>query len=349
MDQKTTIAKENMIIFARQLALVIDSDISTYRGLDIICEKSDDQSLKAIIEKLQNEIAQGASLSDAINGQGEYFPKVVRAMIEIGEESGELANVLNQIAENYERELDTAAKIRSAITYPTILAVLMLGVIFVLILKVLPMFNEILDELGGEMPPMTRFVMNTSQAISYNILPIIAVICALILAIVLYFRASGNRQRFDKLIFNMPVVGPLISAATAVKFARNLALLIKSDISIHRSMHLIASIFDNLYVKRKIAAAAQSIDGDTPIEAAIEKLNLFPWVLIKLFSVATETGHMDDMLDKAAVTMEKELNYRLERLTTVIEPLLIVILSIIVGAILISVILPIIDIMNAIG
>ncbi|PID79684.1 MAG: hypothetical protein CSB19_01935 [Clostridiales bacterium] len=349
MDHKTSIGKENIIIFTRQLALVIDSDISTYQGLEIIREKSDDESLKNVIEKLQNEIAQGASLSDAINSTGDYFPKVVCAMIEIGEESGELSNVLNQIAQNYERELDTAAKIRSAITYPAILTLLMLGVIFVLILKVLPMFNEILADLGGEMPPMTRFVMNLSQAMSHNALPIVAVIFAVVAIPFFYFKASANKAKFDKFMFSLPIVANLVSAATAVKFARNLSLLIKSDISINRGMHLIATIFDNQFVKQRISDAAEAIDRNTPIEIAIEQLNLFPWVLIKLFSVATETGHMDTMLDRAAVTMEKELDYRLERLTTVIEPLLIIILSIIVGVILISVILPIIDIMNAIG
>lgn len=196
---------------------------------------------------------------------------------------------------------------------------------------------------------MTRFVMNTSQVLSHHLLPISAALVVIIVAITFYYRSAKNKIKFDKLLFHLPVVADLMSAATAVKFARNLALLIKSDISINRGMHLIASIFDNHFVKQKITIAAESIDRDTPIEVAIEQLDLFPWVLIKLFSVATETGHMDSMLDKAAATMENELNYRLERLTTVIEPLLIIILSIIVGVILISVILPIIDIMNAIG
>ncbi len=349
MAKQATISKQDMIIFARQLALVVDSDVSIHTGLGIIHEKSDDQKLKAVIEKMQDAIAMGESLSEALNSEREHFPKIVQSIIKIGEESGELSNALNQIADNYERELETSSKIRAAITYPTILFALMIVVVFVLILKVLPMFNGILMSFGGEMPLLTRTIMGFSNWVGHYFLVLVVGLIAIVGAVVFYFRAEKNRIAWDRLMFKLPVIGQITAATTAVRFARNLAMLIRSGISINRGMYLVAAIFDNRYAQQKIEKAAQQIDAETPVEIAIESLNLFPWVLIKLFSVAASTGHIDLMLDKAAVTMEQELNYRLERLTTVIEPILIIIISLIVGLILIAVILPIIDIMNAIG
>ncbi len=349
MEKKTTMSKQDMIIFARQLALVVDSDVSIHTGLGIISEKSDDQKLKIIIKNMQDAIAMGDSLSEALNKENEYFPKIVKSILRIGEESGELSSALNQIADNYERELETSSKIRAAVTYPIILFALMIIVVFVLILKVLPMFNGILMSFGGEMPPLTHTIMGISAWIRQYFLVILIGFVAIAGAVVLYFRAKKNKAVWDKLLFKLPIVGHITAATTAVRFARNLAMLIKSGISINHGMRLVAEIFDNLYAKQKIETAADAIDADDPVEQAIESLNLFPWVLIKLFSVATSTGHIDLMLEKAAITMEQELSYRLERLTTVIEPILIMIISFIVGMILIAVILPIIDIMNAIG
>ncbi len=349
MAKTTMIGKQEIIIFARQLALVVDSDVSIHTGLGIIYEKSDDKKLKIVIEKMQDAIVMGEPLSEAFNDEDVYFPKIVQSILKIGEESGELANALNQIADNYERELEISSKIRAAVTYPIILFSLMTVVVFVLLLKVLPMFNGILMSFGGELPLLTSSIMAFSNWVGQNIIAILVVIIGLVAGLTFYFRAEKHRLTWDKMLFKLPVIGQITAATTAVRFARNLAMLIKSGISINKSMNLVAEIFENSYARQKIKKATEALDADTPVEVAIESLNLFPAVLIKLFAVATSTGHIDIMLEKAAITMEQELNYRLERLTTVIEPILIIIISLIVGLILIAVILPIIDIMNAIG
>ncbi len=349
MAKTTTIRKQDMIVFARQLALVVDSDVSIHIGLGIINEKSNDEKLKIIIERIQHAIIMGDSLSEALSKEDDYFPKIVQSIVKIGEESGELASALNQIADNYESELETSSKIRAAVTYPIILSSLMIAAVLVLIIKVLPMFNGILASFGGEMPLLTQTIMAFSNWIGQHILAILIVVIVLIAAITLYFKSEKNKIVWHKLMFKLPIIGQITAATTAVHFARNMAMLIKSGISVNRSSHLVAEIFDNRHAQQKISKAAAAIDAETPFEIAVEKLNLFPSVLIKLLAVAGSTGHIDLMLEKAAQTMEQELNYRLERLTTVIEPILIIFISLLVGLILIAVILPIIDIMNAIG
>ncbi len=349
MKHNKAFSKEDLIIFSRQLSLVIDSDISLYEGLSLIKEKSDNPHLGNIITLIMDDVAQGFSLSEAMSKHSKSFPTFIRTMIKVGEESGELSNVLTQIADAYEKDIETTAKVRSAVTYPIILATLMLGVIILLIVKVLPMFNDILQSLGGEMPAMTHFIMNIGLWLGHYLLPITGAIVLIVILLKFYFKSNKGKALYDKMAFKMPIQGGIISALTAVRFSRNLSLLIKSGVSTAIAMNLVAPVFDNNYVADKIKSAATEINEGKAPDEAIEKLNLFPWVLIKLFSVAQTTGHMDTILEKAATTMEKELDYQLDRLTSVIEPLLIIVLSCIVGIILISVILPIVGIMNAIG
>jgi type IV pilus assembly protein PilC len=147
----------------------------------------------------------------------------------------------------------------------------------------------------------------------------------------------------------VPIQKGIIGSLTAVRFSRNLGLLIKSGINISVALEMIKPVMNNRYIVEKIDEVILAINEGKPFAESLEKLNLFPWVLMKLFAIAQDTGHMDKVLFRAADVMEKELDQKLNKLTTVIEPALIMILSIIVGVILISVILPIVDIMNAIG
>ncbi len=349
MRAKERFSKEEIIIFSRQLALVMDSDVSLYEGLTLIKDKTQNPKLQSVITEMLADIRQGMALSEVMANRQDAFSTFIVTMIQIGEQSGELANTLNQIADAYEKEMDTSAKVKAAITYPIILSVLMLGVILLLVIEVLPMFNDILVSLGGDMPLFTKIIMQTSLWLGNNLIWISLALASLVGIAYFYSRSAKGQNFFDTLAFKLPIQKQIVSAITAIRFSRNLALLIRSGVNIGMGIKLIIPIFNNRYVKERLEKAVQLLNqGETP-DKVFEGLQLFPWVLIKLFTIAQNTGHMDKMLDKAAETMEKELDNRLDRLTTVIEPLLIIVLSSLVGIILISVILPIINIMNAIG
>lgn len=341
--------REEIIIFSRQLALIIDSDVSMFEGLALIKDKSDHPGMRQVIENILQGLHQGKSLTESIKEHEGNFPPFIINMIDIGEKSGDLTSSLNQIADAYEREAETSAKVRSAVTYPIILSVLMLGVILLLVLQVLPMFNEILQSLGGEMPALTKTIISFSLFVGKYIWIMVLILVVIVAAIWAYKRTDKGQAYFDKLAYRVPVIKDINASLTAVRFSRNLAVLIRSGISMGIGMEMIEPIMNNTYVEKRIAQARIALNQGSPADRVIESLDLFPWVLVKLFSVAETTGHMDSMLDKAAEVMEKETDARLDRLTTVIEPILIILLSIIVGVILISVILPIISIMNAIG
>lgn len=350
MSQSTSIiTKSEIIIFSRQLALVIESEVSLVEGLFLIQSKTNNKGFYSTLEDLIKAVQGGQPLGVALKGQKGYFPNYFIHMIEIGEESGDLASILVQIADTYEKEEETIKKVKSAVTYPIILTLLMLGVIGLLVIKILPMFNDILVSLGGSLPPFTGFIMEISFFIgSYGVFLVLGIVL-LFVGLFLYKRTESGSMTMDALKFKMPIQKNIMSSLSAVRFSRNLGLLIKSGINISLALAMIKPIMNNRFLESKIDEAISSLNEGKSLSEALESLTLFPWVLIQLFAIAQNTGHMDRVLFKAAEVMEDELDTRLNRLTTVIEPALILILSIIVGIILISVILPIVDIMNAIG
>lgn len=341
--------KQEIIIFSRQLSLVLDSEISLVEGIQMIIEKSDHKGLAEVLSRMNEKIKFGHSLSETIKEYETFFSPFFVSMIELGERSGDLAKSLEQVADAFEKEIETTEKVKSAITYPIILAILMTGVILLLIVEILPMFADILESLGGEMPAFTMGVLNIGLFIGNSFLWIVLIIATLIGGGVYYSKTEKGRYFFDRLKFRIPVQRGIVSSLTAVHFARNLAMLIRSGIPLSIGIRMLKKTIGNLYVAEELDKVAEALDLGASPDEEFQKLDLFPWVLIKLFGIAQTTGHMDRMLDKAADVMEKETDTNLDRLTTVIEPMLIIVLSLVVGAILISVILPIVNIMNSIG
>ncbi len=348
-ENKCLIEKEELIVFARQLSLIINSQLSLHDGLQSISDKTNCNQLKLLISDVLEDIQNQATLREAFKKHKEKLGDFFINMIDIGEKSGSLVSVLDQIADSLEKEMETKNKIKSAMSYPLLLSLLMLGVVILLVVKILPMFNEVLESLGGTMPFLTFVILQISSFVSDNLLIIIITAIIGFALISLYKTTIKGRYFFDKLKFRLPIQKQIVSAYTATRFSRNLSILIKSGVDIIYAMELIKPVMNNLYVEEKLETAISSLKKGDELDKVIEDLELFPWVLIKLISIAQHTGHLDNTLEKAAVVMEVELDNNLKRLTTVIEPLLILLLSIIVGIILVSVVLPVISIMNSIG
>lgn len=349
MKSMTILSKEDTILFSRQLALAINSDLSLTYSLELISEKTDNKELKSILTDVVQRLNQGEPFSDALKVHENMLTPFFVQMIIIGEESGNLTDVLNQIATSYEKQLESANKLKSALTYPIILSVLMFGVIILLVVQVMPMFNEVLKSLGGEMPLITQIILNVSLFIKDYIFIIAGVIIIVIVGFSVYGKSENGKLFFDRLRFKMPIQKELISTLLAARFARNLSVLISSGMNFQQAFELIKPTMNNSYAESMIDTGIADLNNGDALDEVIGKMNLFPWLLMKLFGVAAQTGQMDKALLTAAIEMEKEIDNKITRLTTVVEPILIIVLSLIVGLILISVVLPVVNIMNSIG
>lgn len=338
-----------MATFTRQLSLVLDSDLPIHQGLEIIESKTKSEGLKHIIKAVRADIKEGYSLSESLLKFSDEFTPFVVNMIELGEKSGSLNNVLTQIADSLEKEIEIKSKVKSALAYPIILSLMMLGVIMLLVVKVLPAFDDILKSLGGELPGFTAWMLESSKFIGGNLLTLVALVVIVVIGFFLFKNTKKGRFTTDKWVFFIPVQKGIASAVMGSRFARNLSVLLKSGFSFTIALEMLKPIMDNEYMNLLIDNAVVELKEGVSIAEVVEKFNIFPGIMIRLFSVAEKTGHMDQMLDKVSVEMEKEADMKLEGIATVIEPLLIIILSILIGVILVSVILPIINILNSIG
>ncbi|RRD96077.1 type II secretion system F family protein [Clostridiales bacterium COT073_COT-073] len=346
---KGKLGKSERILFSRQLALALNSDISITEGLDIIRSKSEDALLVKALEEMVAKIYMGYSFGDAIKEQEEVFSTFYVNMVTIGEESGNLAEILEQVAQTYERDVVTVKKVKQAVTYPLILTCLMFGVIILLITEVMPMFDRVLKSLGGDIPAVTKVILKTGLFLKSYGWVILLVLLLIGVAISYYKKTEKGKVLFDKMKFFIPYQKDLTASLLAARFARNLGLLLTSGMSANRALEMIYPIIDNEYLAERIKASISQVAEGKGLDEVIETLNLFPNLLIKLFSVGVATGQMDHALLRAADEMDRDVDDKLTRLTSVLEPLLIVILSVIVGVILISVVLPVISIMNNIG
>lgn len=346
---KKKLKSQVIATFTRQLSLILDSDLSINAGLDIIKSRTKDEKLTKIINSVQFDMREGYSLSEGVAKFEEELTPFVVKMIDLGEQSGSLIIVLDQVADTIEKEIEIREKVKAALAYPLILSVLMLGVIMLLIIKIFPIFNEILLSLGGEMPLFTKIMLSVSSFVSSNILIIIAVIIIIYIGYRLYKNTEKGSYSIDKFKFKMPIQKDIISALMGAKFTRNLLILLNSGFSFSISMEMLKPIMNNKYMSSLLDVAIADLKEGETMSSVIENFDIFPGMMIKLFSVAEKTGHMDKMLEKVSDEMEKEADMKLDNISTVIEPLLIICLSILVGIILISVILPIINILNSIG
>lgn len=342
---------DNQLIatFIRQLGLVLDSDLPLNAGLEVIKGKTSHIKLLAVIQTIQDDNKNGYSLSESVKKYEAELTTFVVNMIELGEKSGSLSGIMNQIADAIEKEIEIKEKVKSALAYPIILSLLMLGVIILLVVKVLPTMNEILFSLGGEMPAFTQGMMAVSNFIGGNILYILVAVILLAVFYTTYRNTAKGAYNLDKWQFSMPIQKNIVSALMGAKFSRNLSILLKSGFSFSVALEMLKPIMNNLYMSTLVDDAVTRLKEGESLADVIENFNIFPGVMIRLFSVAQQTGHMDKMLDKVAEEMDKEADMRLDSIATVLEPLLIIILSLLVGVILVSVILPILNILNAIG
>ena len=347
--RKGKLGKSERILFSRQLALALNSDISITEGLDIIRSKSDDAVLVKALEEMSAKIYMGYSFGDAIKEQEEVFSSFYVNMAVIGEESGNLAGILEQVAQTYERDVATVKKVKQAVTYPLILTCLMFGVIVLLITEVMPMFDRVLKSLGGEMPAVTKTILQIGLFLKVYGWVILAVLVILAIGISYYKKTEKGKRFFDKMKFYIPIQRELTSSLLAARFARNLGLLLKSGVPVNKALEMIQAVIASDFLATKIEAGIADVNEGKGLDEVIEKLDLFPNLLNKLFAVGTATGQMDNALLRAADEMDRDVDDKLIRLTSVLEPLLIIVLSVIVGVILISVVLPVITIMNNIG
>lgn len=335
-------------LFCYQLSLIFKSGIPFLEGMHLFADEMADSNLREVSQSIYKEVLSGSDMGTSLERQ-KCFPPYMVHMIRIAEMTGTLDEGLYNLSVYYDKSDNLKRKIRNAVIYPAVLSVLMAGIILLLILKILPMFHEILLSVGGEIPWITGILLQWSLSLQQNALIILIVLTLAVGGIIIYFNSPSGKIPLDRLKVHLPWFRRFNEKMMAAKFGMGMHLLLGGGLSFEESVEMVKGIIQNKYAGDKLTAMALSIREGHDVQQALLDTGLFPPIFIKMFNIGFKTGELEKSMEKISDIYENEVERSLSRITSAIEPVLVIILSVVIGVILMAVMLPLINIMASIG
>lgn len=333
--------------FCGQIALILKSGISSMEGLTIMLEDAASSDEKSILEALLANMQETGSLYQALESL-DIYPSYMLHMVQIGEETGTLDEVMQSLQNHYEREDSINKSIRNSITYPMIMTGMMAVVIIVLLVKVMPIFNQVFIQLGTEMTGFSRMLMNIGTAINRYSIAFIIILVALAGFIFYGTRTASGKNVFRNLGYKLKFTKAIYEEIAACRFASGMALTLSSGLNPERSMELVNSLNDDPVFQKKIDRCQSEVDEGNDLSQALFTSGMFTGVYARMASIGSKTGSMDQVMEQIAGLYQDDIDTRMNNILAVLEPTLVILLSLIVGVILLSVMLPLMGIMSSI-
>ncbi len=348
MKNQRKLTNEELASFCSQVAVMLKAGITPIEGLRILLSDTQDAKSKALLQAIIDQITEGNSFAESLTRVG-VFPEYVLNTLKLGEEAGSIDEVMNSLAEYYDRETQISENIRSAVTYPLIMIGMMLLVIIILITKVLPIFNQVFKQLGAEMTGFAAGLMHFGNTLNSYSVVFIAILVVIVAAFIFFSKSQAGRDLSRKLFMSLPITKKFFDTIAAGRFASGIAIAFSAGLDTFESLDLVGKLVENEKLNKKIEVCRNAIlDGDGFAEA-IKTAEIFSNVNTRMVAVGFKSGEIETVMRKIADEYERKSEKKISEIISVIEPTLVIILSVIVGLILLSVILPLMGIMSTIG
>ena len=332
---------KDLVLITRQLASLLSAGITVVRALDMLYQQLDSKKAKKCIGEVYESVQGGRSLSEAFKEQKGVIPNIMISMIAAGEESGRLDEVMERIAEHFQKAQKLKNKVSSAMVYPKILAGLTLAVSVGLLTFLVPRIGDTIKSLGGELPALTKALLAISGSLVKWWYIYIAVVALFVYAFKVWKSSDKGGEQWSYLMLKLPVVGKATTMNAAARFTRTVSTLLKSGISVLQSVEITEKSLDNLILERKLAEARVEIRKGTSLSKSIRGITEFPPMIYAMVSIGEESGTLDSILDKAADFFEDEADSATAKMTAALEPIMIIIMAIIVGLVVGGIAMPI--------
>jgi type IV pilus assembly protein PilC len=342
------ITVKDMGVFTRQFATMINSGLPMVQCLEILSEQMNKEKFKKIISTVKTDVEGGSTLADALS-KHKTFSELYVNMVEAGEAGGILDLILNRLAVYLEKADALARKVKSALTYPTVVCVVAVGATVFMLLVIIPTFARMFSDFGGQLPLPTKIVLAMSNFLRSQWYLLLGGIVALIVGFNRFRATEGGKMRIDQLLLKIPVLGTVIRKASVARFTRTLGTLVSSGVPILNGLEITAKTAGNKVVEKAINETKDSISQGNTISEPLKKCGVFPPMVTQMIGVGEQTGALDEMLDKIANFYDDEVDTAVESLTSIIEPVMIVIMGVIVGGMLISMYLPMFKLINVVA
>ncbi len=341
---------EEKIIFTRNLAGMITAGLSLARALQVLEKQSKNPKLKNVINSLVSEINSGGNLSSGMEKAPDVFSALFVSMVRAGEESGSLAQSLKEVGVNLEKTYELRKKVKGAMTYPSIIvgAIALVGVL--MMIYVVPTLTKTFIEMGIELPPTTKLIIFTSNALKNNILIILIGVVGLVVGVRFLLKTAKFKRFFDYFVLKIPVVGIIVKEVNSARTARTLTSLLFAGVSITKAIEITKDVLQNSRYKEVLDNAISRIEKGEALSSVFkERTDLYPIMVGEMMEVGEETGKLSDMLSDIARFYEEEVDSKTKNLSTIIEPVLMVLIGGAVGFFALSMISPMYSILDTIG
>lgn len=339
---------KDLAVFSRQFATMLNSGLTLIRALAILAEQTENQKLAQTIAEVRNDVERGSSLSIALGRHPKTFNRLYIAMVRSGEIGGVLDSVLLRLSDTLEKQVELRRKIRSAMTYPIVALVICLSLGLAMLMFVVPQFKAIYTGLGGTLPLPTRILISVSDMM----LKFFPIFVLLVIGAFLLFRrwcrSPSGKPKWDAFRLRVPVFGQLARKVALARFSRTLAALTRSGVGILESLDIVAETAGNEIVAEAVRDTQAAVKRGDTLARPLEQHEVFPPMVVQMISVGEETGAIDEMLDKIAEFYDSEVSATVDALASLIEPMMMVAIGAVVGSMIISLYLPLFNIIKLI-
>lgn len=338
------VSKKDLVIFARQLATMSESNVPVVKSLRILVRQTAHPTFKSIVTHVADDVDSGAKLSVAMSKFPKVFDHFFVYMIRAGETTGRLDQALNYLADQKEKDYELGGKIISALIYPALILSGLVTVFVLMMVKVIPKMLELVTQTGADIPWSTRFLQTVSRTFTLGWPYMVGTVVILVAVYLIMRRQPAGRFVIDRVLLILPVFGPLYQKIYLTRFSRSLSNLLQSGVPINKSLDIVGDIVGNAVYRRLIMQASADVEAGKTMSGTFSHTRFIPLMLVQMIGVGEETGRIDALLSKAAEFYSKEVDRTTTNLVVLIEPLVIIILGIGVAILVSGILLPIYDI-----
>lgn len=349
-SSKRKITQEDITVFTRQLSTMIKAGLPLMQAFEIVARGHGNPSMTEMLMEIRGEVEQGSSLSRAFSNHPKYFDRFYCNLVAAGETGGVLESLLDKLAIYKEKTQAIRKKVKTALTYPVSVIAVAIGLVFVMMIFVLPAFKEVYANMGAELPALTQTVMDMSDFfVSYGWMVLIALGFAIYGFLKLKARSIKIQRRMDAILLRMPIFGDIVRKGTIARWDRTTATLIAAGVPLVDVLDSTAGAAGNLIYEEATREIRTRVIQGLSMTSGMRATELFPNMMLQMSSIGEESGSLDDMLNKAAEFYEDEVDNAVGRLSAMMEPIIIVILGLVIGTLLVAMYLPLFNLGNVVA
>lgn len=342
------VTKKDIAVYCRQFYTMLNAGITVIKCLGVLEAQTENKLLRNATRDTYDNVQKGMTLSEAMRKHEGTFPSLLVNMVEAGEVSGSLDVIMERMAIHYEKENKIENKIKGAMTYPIILGIVSIAVVIFLLVSVMPTFISMFEDSGVELPGPTRILLNISNSLRNKWYIYVAFTLMLIMSISYFSRQEFGRLFIDRLKLRIPVVKDTNIKIATSRFTRTLSTLLSSGIPLLQGLGIVTKIVNNKFLSIKIENAKEEVRKGVPLSRAIREIGVFPPMVDSMIKIGEESGSLDDILNKSADFYDEEVEAAIQKMTEMLQPILIVFMSLIVGFIVMAMALPMFDMVNTV-